>query len=103
MATAVMDLKSSPAKAKRLRAWTPDSSTVRARSVVRRQCHASRSPSKTPSDVFVFPTSITSNMFSPSQNLFQRVGRGGGAVLGPNLFSDFRGARSVTLIREERA
>src|SRR5215207_7215748 len=99
-----MALKSSPANANRLRACTPYSSTVRARSVVRRQCHARRSPSNTPSEVFVFPTSITSSI-SPlsSQHFFDCVGRGGRAVLGPDLLSHFRGARSVTLIREQRA
>src|SRR5687767_1494979 len=110
MATAVMALKSSPAIAKRLRAWTPYSSTVRARSVVSRQCQAKRSPSNTPSDVFVLPTSITSNMpvyplktFSIAQDFFYRVGRGDGAVLRPDLPARLGRARSVTLVAEQRA
>src|SRR5437660_5563417 len=57
-----IDLKSSSASEKRFRACTPHSSTVRERAVVRRQCAASVSPSKTPSDVLVLPMSITSNI-----------------------------------------
>src|SRR5947209_17139845 len=76
MAMALMALKSSPANAKRFRACTPYASVVRAFSVVRRQCQASRSPSNTPSEVFVFPTSITSNMRLSPQHFFERV-RGG--------------------------
>src|ERR1044071_8871441 len=99
-----MALKSSPAKAKRLRAWTPYSSTVRARSVVRRQCHARRSPSNTPKDVFVLPTSITNSIpFLSSQDFFDCVCRGGGAVLGTYLSPHLRGARSVTRFGKQRA
>src|SRR5919202_179597 len=71
IATAVIDLKSRPASAKRLRACTPYSSIVRARSVVRRQCQARYSSSNTPSDVFVFPTSITSNIRLSSSQVKQ--------------------------------
>src|SRR5919205_909718 len=99
-----MALKSSPANANRLRACTPYSSTVRARSVVSRQCQANLSPSNTPKEVFVFPTSTTSSISPlPSQHLFDCVGRGRRAVLRAYLFAHLRGARSVTLFREERA
>src|SRR5882762_3952984 len=43
----------------------PYSSTVRSRTVVRRQCATSRFDSYTPRTVFVFPTSITRSMADP--------------------------------------
>src|ERR1051326_2445606 len=103
MAIAPMALKSSPATANRLRASSPYSSPVRARSVVRRQCQASRSPSNTPSDVFVFPTSITRSISSSSQNFFNRIRSRRRAVLRAHLSSDFSRARSITRVAEQRA
>src|SRR2546421_3950096 len=66
-----IDLKSSSASEKRFRACTPHSSTVRERAVVSRQCAASVSPSKTPSDVLVLPMSITSSIVSLNSRAFQ--------------------------------
>src|SRR5438874_8293034 len=66
-----IDLKSSSASEKRFRACTPHSSTVRERAVVSRQCAASVSPSKTPSDVLVLPMSITSSIVSLNSKPFQ--------------------------------
>src|SRR5258708_7695807 len=61
-----MVLKSRSANANKLRASTPHSSTVRERSVVKRQCVVRVSPSKTPSEVFVFPMSITKSIVTLS-------------------------------------
>src|SRR5438874_642144 len=66
-----IDLKSSSASEKRFLACTPHSSTVRERAVVSRQCAASVSPSKTPSDVLVLPMSITSSIVSLNSRHFQ--------------------------------
>src|SRR3989442_8542928 len=46
----------------------PYSSTVRSRTVVRRQCATRRAASYTPRTVLVFPTSITRSMESPPPN-----------------------------------
>src|ERR1044072_1019029 len=62
MAIALIALKSIPANSNKLRACTPYSSTVRARAVVKRQCATSSVSLKTPSEVFVFPASITSSI-----------------------------------------
>src|SRR6266852_5607315 len=54
-----------PASDRSVRAWMPYSSTVRSRTVVRRQCATRRAVSYTPRTVLVFPTSITRSMESP--------------------------------------
>src|SRR3712207_3086544 len=84
MATAVIAWKSTPPSAKRLRASTPYSSAVRARSVVRRQWTTRCSPSKTPSEVFVLPTSMTRSI--------SRAPRAGRLELRAQLAGERRGA-----------
>src|SRR5438876_64995 len=56
---------SMPASDRSVRACMPYSSTVRSRTVVRRQCAMRRVVSYTPRTVLVFPTSITRSMGSP--------------------------------------
>src|SRR6266702_318379 len=56
---------SMPASDRSVRAWMPYSSTVRSRTVVRRQCAMRRVVSYTPRTVLVFPTSITRSMLCP--------------------------------------
>src|SRR3954465_15532970 len=95
-AIALIDLKSSAARAKRFRACRPHSSTVRERAVVSRQCAESFSPSKTPSEVFVLPISMTSSIqsllvFRTLQNAFDFVSSYQGALLLANLLRNLSG------------
>src|SRR5688572_12694339 len=95
MAIASIALKSTPASSNRLRAWTPYSSTVRARAVVKRQWATSSVPSKTPSEVFVFPASITSSIVSiprlpAPQHFLNRVGCRRSAILALDFLSHLR-------------
>src|SRR5438093_901971 len=66
MISASIALTSMAASDSRLRARMPYSSTVRSRTVVRRQWATRRVASYTPRTVLVFPTSITRSMRSPS-------------------------------------
>src|SRR5258708_33106751 len=93
MAIALMVLKSSPASSNKLRACTPYSSTVRLRAVVKRQCATSSAPAKTPSEVFVFPTSITRSI-----NEFLRSRGGWSIMTGKYCFNQIAGHGRTVLL-----
>src|SRR5687768_12223604 len=107
IAMASMALKSTPASSNRFRACTPYSSTVLARAVVRRQWATSSVPSKTPSEVFVFPASITSNIVSVPrlargpQHFFNRVGGRSSAILALDYLSNLCRAGGVLRVFQQ--
>src|SRR3954454_14650394 len=57
-----MSAKLIPRSSSRLRSAAPSSSAVDVRTVAKRQCSTSRSPSKVPKWVWVLPTSTTRSM-----------------------------------------
>src|SRR5262249_55605067 len=106
IAIASIVLKSKSASANKLRTCTPHSSPVRARAVVRRQSAINFSSSNTPSDVFVFPTSITSsilNLFSRNhpQELFNFIGGRACASFLANQVANFGGAFRITWVIDQ--
>src|SRR5260370_5884640 len=115
IAIASIDLKSRSVSAKRLRACTPHSSTVRARAVVRRRCARGFAPSNGASEVLVLPMWMTKSRsgpirfddstFSTSPGVHAWVHGTASVILEPHLwgFDDLprrERARSQSLLKE---